>query len=145
MDRFPKFLSQYKQAKILLAGENFGCGSSREHASWALFEYGFRAVVAVSFADIFKNNALKNGLLPIALDRSAIDAITAAITTNPATQIQIDLAAQTIAWPGETRSFYINPFSKKCLLMGLDDIGYTLSFEKDIAAYEKLHNIFKIV
>lgn len=128
---------EYKNAQIFLAHSNFGCGSSREHAPWALLDYGFKAIIAVSFADIFKNNALKNGLLAITLPMAVIDVIHKEANRNPSEKVSIDLKAQTVTWKGKTHYFDINPFSKRCLLEGLDDIGYTLSFANDIAAYEE--------
>ncbi|MBU2542886.1 3-isopropylmalate dehydratase small subunit [Patescibacteria group bacterium] len=128
---------EFKFSEILLVGENFGCGSSREHAPWALLGHGFKAVVAISFAEIFKNNALKNGLLPITLSRKTIEKINGEIKDNPKIKMQIYLDKQTVIWQGDEYFFEINPFAKKCLLQGLDDIGYTLSFTKEIENYEK--------
>ena len=128
---------EFEFSGILLAGENFGCGSSREHAPWALQGHGFKAVIAVSFAEIFKNNALKNGLLPVVLSRKTIKKINDEIKINPKIKMQIFLEEQVVVWQEEKYFFDINPFSKKCLLQGLDDIGYTLSFIKEIANYEK--------
>ncbi len=129
--------SESKFSKILLVGKNFGCGSSREHAPWALLGYGFEVVIAVSFAEIFKNNALKNGLLPVVLPQEIIEKIIKEIKNNPKSKMQIILEDQIVVW-GECKYFFdINPFSKKCLLQGLDDIGYTLSFNKDIENYEQ--------
>ena len=145
--RKPEFTlnkSEYKEAKILLAHENFGCGSSREHAPWALLGYGFRAVVAISFADIFRNNALKNGLIVIELSRDIVDQMHKDVKKNPKEKGSVDLNTQTFTWKGMVYPFQINGFVKKCLLEGLDDIGYTLSFEKDIEAYEKLQDAAKI-
>jgi 3-isopropylmalate/(R)-2-methylmalate dehydratase small subunit len=115
---------------ILVSGRNFGCGSSREHAPWALEDYGFQAVIAPSFADIFKSNCTKIGLLPIALDAAACASIA------QAGEAQVDLAAQEVRWPGGTASFEIDPDIKHRLLNGLDDIGLTLAQEDAIAAYE---------
>jgi 3-isopropylmalate/(R)-2-methylmalate dehydratase small subunit len=135
---------QYKKAEILLAHENFGSGSSREHAPWALLAYGFKAVMGISFADTFKNNSLKNGLLIMELPREVIDAMHTEVEINPDEKAKIDLENQTITWKGIAYTFPINAFIKKCLLEGLDDIGYTLSFTKDIEAYEKLQAVSKI-
>jgi len=115
---------------ILVAGRNFGCGSSREHAPWALEDYGFQAIVAPSFADIFRSNCTKIGLLPVALDADACKAIA------EAGEAQVDLAAQEVRWPGGSASFEIDPEVKHRLLNGLDDIGLTLGQERAIAAYE---------
>ena len=122
--------------QILLAGDNFGCGSSREHAPWALTGFGFQAVISTSFADIFRNNALKNGLLPIIVDAPTHQKLLAMIAENPATELTIDMAAQTLSFPGGSVTFPIDPFNKTCLLDGVDELGYILSFEKDIAAFE---------
>ncbi len=123
-------------AQILLAGDNFGCGSSREHAPWALSSYGFRAVISTSFADIFRNNALKNGLLPIVVDKPTHQLLFALVEKAPRTQLTIDLPSQTLSFPGGSISFPIDSFNKTCLLNGVDELGYILSFEKEIAAYE---------
>jgi len=122
--------------QILLAGDNFGCGSSREHAPWALTGFGFQAVISTSFADIFRSNALKNGLLPIIVDAPTHRKLLAMVAENPATELTIDLAAQTLSFPGGSVTFPIDPFNKTCLLEGVDELGYILSFEKDIAAFE---------
>jgi 3-isopropylmalate/(R)-2-methylmalate dehydratase small subunit len=125
------------EAQVLFAGRNFGCGSSREHAPWALAGFGFRAVLARSFADIFRNNALKNGLLPIELDEHAYHKLRQALEEQPDCMITIDLASQTVQMPdGEPIQFEIDAFSKTCLLKGVDELGYLLSFENAIAAYE---------
>ncbi len=115
---------------ILVAGRNFGCGSSREHAPWGLEDYGFQAIIAPSFADIFRSNCTKIGLLPVALDASSVAAIAAA------GEAQVDLAAQEVRWPGGSATFEIDPEIKHRLLNGLDDIALTLAQEDAIAAYE---------
>jgi 3-isopropylmalate/(R)-2-methylmalate dehydratase small subunit len=125
-----------KGSQILLAGNNFGCGSSREHAPWALIGYGFRAVISTSFADIFRSNALKNGLLPIIVDADTHKLLVDMVEEAPRLEITIDLATQTITFPGGSVSFPIDNFSKTCLLNNVDELGYILNFEKDIAAYE---------
>ena len=122
--------------QILLAGDNFGCGSSREHAPWALTGFGFRAVISTSFADIFRSNALKNGLLPIIVDAATHQRLLTLVEENPAVELTIDLATQTLTFPGGSVSFPIDPFNKTCLLNGVDELGYILSFEKEIAAFE---------
>lgn len=128
---------RYQGAQILLTRENFGCGSSREHAPWALLDYGFRAIIAPSFADIFENNCYKNGLLPIKLDSTQVDSLFEQVYATPGFQLGIDLASQTISVPnGTTYSFEIEPFRKYCLLNGLDDIGLTLRHVDKIRAYE---------
>lgn len=129
---------QYKGAEILLAHENFGCGSSREHAPWALLGHGFRTIIAISFADIFKNNSAKNGLVLVELPREVIDMMHEDVVANPKEKLSVDLEAQTVTWKGKAHPFDINPFVKKCLLEGLDDIGYTLSFDTDIAKFEQI-------
>lgn len=131
---------RYQGASVLLARKNFGCGSSREHAPWALEEYGFRAILAPSFADIFFNNSFKNGLLPIVLDEKDIDDLFAQAEQNEGYQLTIDLAAQTVTRPDGTEySFEIDEFRKHCLLNGLDDIGLTLQDADAIAAFEAKH------
>jgi len=122
-----------KDAQVLVAGDNFGCGSSREHAPWALLQFGFRAVVSTSFADIFKQNSLKNGLLPIVVPA----AVQAELVASPGTIVKIDLSAQTLTLPdGRAVEFPIDPFSKHCLLEGVDELGYILKQELVIAEYE---------
>ncbi len=115
---------------ILVTGRNFGCGSSREHAPWALEDYGFRAIIAPSFADIFRNNCTKIGLLPVVVDEASVAAI------REAGEAQVDLAAQEVRWPGGSTSFEIDPETKHRLLNGLDDIALTLQQDEAIAAYE---------
>lgn len=120
--------------------ENFGCGSSREHAPWALEEYGFRSIIAPSYADIFFNNSFKNGLLPIILSDADVDELFQQVEANPGYQLQIDLAAQTVTRPdGKVLGFEIDAFRKHCLLNGLDDIGLTLQDGEAIAAFEAKH------
>lgn len=128
---------RYAGASILIARENFGCGSSREHAVWALDDYGIRAVIAPSFADIFFNNSFKSGLLPIYLDAAIVERLFKAVDANQGYQLTIDLAAQNVVTPsGEKIPFAIDEFRKFCLLNGLDDIGLTLQHAGDIQAYE---------
>ena len=128
---------RYKGAQVLLARKNFGCGSSREHAPWALQDYGFRAIIAPSFADIFFNNCFKNGILPIVLDEAVVDGLFKDTFANEGYHLQIDLEAQTITTPdGKTISFEVDAFRKHCLLNGLDDIGLTLQHVDEIRAYE---------
>jgi len=128
---------RYQGAQILLARENFGCGSSREHAPWALLEYGFRAVIAPSFADIFYNNSFKNGLLPIVLDREAVSRLFSETGATPGYRLTVDLAAQTVTTPsGEVFKFEVEPFRKLSLINGLDEIGLTLQHSDEIKAYE---------
>jgi 3-isopropylmalate/(R)-2-methylmalate dehydratase small subunit len=128
---------EYKPACILLAGDNFGCGSSREHAPWALLGWGFRAIISTSFADIFCNNALKNGLLPIVVDAETEQQLFQLVDQNPTATVTIDLSSQSLTLPhGRTTTFPIDPFSKSCLLQGIDQLGYLLKQEVKIAAYE---------
>ena len=128
---------RYQGAEILLARENFGCGSSREHAVWALTDYGIRAVIAPSFADIFYNNAFKNGLLPIVLPAEVVDRLFRAVAAQEGYRLTVDLAAQTVTTPdGEVFPFDVDPFRKHCLLEGLDDIDLTLQHADEIRAYE---------
>ncbi len=129
---------RYQEASILVAGANFGCGSSREHAPWALQQYGFKAVIAPSFADIFRNNCYKNGILPIALP----DDVTANLIDQTEEQegyrLMVDLEAQQVVEPdGTSHPFEIGDFEKHCLLNGLDEIGWTLQFDEKISAYEE--------
>ena len=126
-------------AQILLAGENFGCGSSREHAPWALTGFGFRAVISTSFADIFRNNALKNGLLPIIVDAETHRMLFDLVEEVPSIKLTIDLASQTLSFSGGSAVFPIDNFSKTCLLNGVDELGYIQGFEKQIAEYESAH------
>ena len=128
----------HKGAEILITGENFGCGSSREHAPWALLDMGFRCIIAPSFADIFYNNSFKNGILPIQLPRHQVDALMHEAETNPSSTLKIDLEKQTIT-RGNTLSFEfdIDSFRKHCLLNGLDDIGLTLEKDAAITDFEK--------
>jgi 3-isopropylmalate/(R)-2-methylmalate dehydratase small subunit len=138
---FPLNKPQYQGAEILLARRNFGCGSSREHAPWALLDYGFRAVIAPSFADIFFNNCYKNGLLPIVLSESAVDGLFERTKAFPGFRLTIDLERQTVASTDGAIShgFDIEPFRKHCLLNGLDDIGLTLQHADEIHAFEEKH------
>lgn len=125
--------------QILVAGKNFGCGSSREHAAWAIDGAGFRAVVSSFFADIFRNNALNNGLLPVQVSDDMLAAIFQAIEANPATQLKIDLEAQTIEIEGSTikESFDIAPYKKQCLMNGYDDVDYLVSIHQEIKEFEQ--------
>ena len=129
---------RYRGASILLARENFGCGSSREHAVWALEDAGFRVVIASSFADIFFNNCFKNGVLPIVLDAAILDLLFRETEANEGYRLRVDLEQQTITRPnGETIHFEVDEFRKYCLLNGLDDIGLTLQHADEIRAYEE--------
>jgi len=125
-----------KAAKILLVGDNFGCGSSREHAPWALLQYGFRAVISTSFADIFRGNSLKNSLLPIEVPRD----VHAELFGNPNATVKVDLAAQTLTLPsGRAVEFPVDPFARHCLVEGIDELGYILQQEPAIASFEAAH------
>ena len=127
-----------KAAQLLVAGKNFGCGSSREHAPWALLGYGFRAVVSSEFADIFRNNALGNGLLPVALPEPVVERIGALIASEPSSVFTIDLASRTFALPsGERFDFPVDPFARHCMLQGVDRLGYLVSKEPEITAFER--------
>ena len=129
---------RYDGASILLARDNFGCGSSREHAPWALLDYGFRCIIAPSFADIFFNNCFKNGMLPVVLQNAEVDRLFQEVGTQPGYRLTVDLAAQTVTTPsGATFRFSVDPFRKDCLLNGLDEIGLTLQHAADIDAYEQ--------
>ena len=130
--------SRYQGAQILLAGDNFGCGSSREHAPWALVDWGFRAVVSTSFADIFRSNALNNSLLPVELDAASHAELAQLAAVGEGVTLTIDLPSQSLHLPdGQSVEFPIDAFSKKCLIEGVDQLGYLLSFEDQIAAYEE--------
>lgn len=132
--------ARYRGAQILLARDNFGCGSSREHAPWALLDYGFRVVIAPSFADIFFNNCFNNGILPIVLPASTVDRLFAEVAATPGYRLQLDLAAQTLTTPdGDVIAFEVDAFRKHRLLNGLDDIGLTLQHVEEIKAYEARH------
>jgi len=139
----PEFVLNLPEAEgagIFVAGGNFGCGSSREHAVWALMDWGVRAVVATSFADIFHRNALKNGLLPVELEAGVHAELIRAALEDPRAELTIDLPTQTIILPGGHKGdFPIEPFDKRCLLEGIDPLGYLLSFSAEISAYEKRH------
>jgi 3-isopropylmalate/(R)-2-methylmalate dehydratase small subunit len=139
----PEFVlnkSEHAGVTILLAGNNFGCGSSREHAPWALADFGFRAIISTSFADIFRSNALKNGLLPVLVEKPVHQKLFEMVGANPGVQVTIDLASQSLLLPdGTSVAFLIDPFSKKCLLEGVDDLGYLLAQQERIALYEQAH------
>jgi len=126
------------KGKILVGGKNFGCGSSREHAAWAISDYGFDVVVSSFFADIFKGNALNNGLLPVQVSEGFLQKIFAAAEADPSSQVEVDLEQQkiTLVATGESESFEINPYKKACLINGYDDIDYILSNKEKIEAYE---------
>lgn len=137
---FPLNRPEAAGATILISGRNFGCGSSREHAPWALQDYGFRAVIAPSFADIFRSNALKIGLLPVTIEQAIYDELVAMYANEPQMALSIDLAAQTVTLPdGRQVSFPIDAFSKYCLLHGVDQLGFLLNQAEAIAAYEASH------
>ena len=131
---------RYQGTQILLARDNFGCGSSREHAPWALLDYGFRVIIAPSYADIFYNNSFKNGLLPVVLERDAVDRLFRETEAAPGYRLAVDLGTQTVTTPsGNVFKFEIDAFRKHCLLNGLDDIGLTLQHVDEIRAYEARH------
>lgn len=133
---------RYQGAQILVARENFGCGSSREHAPWALLDYGFRVVIAPSFADIFFNNCFKNGILPIVMDAEGVDQLFDEVSAKPGYRLSVDLDAQTVTTPGgHVFGFEVDSFRKYCLLHGLDDIGLTLQHADKIKAYEALRKV----
>lgn len=128
----------YREAQIIIAGDNFGCGSSREHAPWALNDFGIKVVISTSFADIFFNNCFKNGMLPIVLPQMEVDELMNDAQKGSNARITVDLEAQTITRPnGETMSFEVDSFRKHCLIEGLDDIGLTLKKSEEIANFEK--------
>lgn len=135
---FPLNQEQYKGATVLVAGHNFGCGSSREHAPWALMGAGLKAVVSTYFADIFKGNALKNGLLPIVVDEETQKQLISLAQEDPTTQVTIDLESQTLTLPdGRAVKFPVDPFSRYCLLNGVDQLGFLLNLDDDARAYEE--------
>ena len=136
-EAWPLARPEAQGAEVLVVGKNFGCGSSREHAPWALVAGGFRAVVARSFADIFKQNALKNGLLPVALDDASHAALVAALTADPTARVTIDLTTLQLSGPGVSASFAVDPFARRCLLEGVDELGYLLSKLPAIEAHEQ--------
>ncbi len=134
--------ARYQGASILLARENFGCGSSREHAPWALQDFGFNAIIASSYADIFYNNCFKNGMLPIVLPAATVDNLFKAVEANAGYKLTIDLAAQTVTTPsGEVHKFEVDAFRKHCLINGLDDIGLTFQQADKIKAFEAKHRL----
>ncbi len=129
---------EYAGAAVLLAGDNFGCGSSREHAPWALVGHGIRAVISTSFADIFRNNALKNGILPIAVDAETHEELSQLARSTTPLELTVDLQSQTILLPrGRVKQFPIDGFAKSCLLEGTDELGYLLKFASQISEYEE--------
>lgn len=126
--------------KVLVAGKNFGCGSSREHAAWAIADYGFRVVVSSFFADIFRNNALNNGILPVIISDGDLQHLLKMITENPSTEIKVDLSGQQISAGHWSSTFEINPYKKDCLMNGYDDIDYLLSLREEIRAFDLKSN-----
>ncbi len=137
---FPLNQEKYQGCQILLAGDNFGCGSSREHAPWALMGWGIRTIISTSFADIFRNNALKNGLLPVIVDGDTHQYLTSLVGAEVLVSATIDLAEQTLRLAdGFQTGFPIDPFSKTCLLEGVDQLGYLVKYESRIAEYEMQH------
>jgi 3-isopropylmalate/(R)-2-methylmalate dehydratase small subunit len=130
----------FRPARILVGEQNFGCGSSRENAVWAVYDYGIRAVIAPSMGDIFRANSLKNGLLPVILDADAVAGLIASLQANPGSEIEVDLEAQTVTSGNSTvHRFEIDPFSRHCLLNGIDELEYTLSQNDKIDAFERRH------
>lgn len=137
---FPLNQPQYQSARVLVAGHNFGCGSSREHAPWALMGAGIRAVVSTYFADIFKGNALKNGLLPIIVDEPTQQQLISLAQEDPTAEVVVDLEAQTLTLPdGRAVTFPVDPFSRYCLLNGVDQLGFLLGLDDEARAYESAH------
>jgi len=125
--------------KILVAGKNFGCGSSREHAAWAIYDYGFRVVVSSFFADIFKNNALNNAVLPVVVSDKFLQSLLSDIQQNPKTEVTVDLLNQQISFDGKSEQFEINAYKKECLINGYDDIDYLLSLNNEIREFDLAH------
>ena len=129
---------RYRNARIMVAEQNFGCGSSRENAVWALYDYGFRMLIAPSFGDIFFNNCLKNGLLPVTMPKDIVAGLLASLRAMPGQTLQADLASQTVVFPdGAGHQFSIDPFAKHCCLNGIDELDYTLSRMDEIVAFER--------
>ena len=138
---FPLNSPAARDASILVAGHNFGCGSSREHAPWALLDFGFRAVISTGFADIFRNNSVKTGLLPVTLQPQAHALLLGILAKSPRAQVTIDLAAQTATLPdGSSHRFPLDPFARHCLLNGVDELGFLLENDAAITAYEAGHS-----
>ena len=138
VEAFPLNRPEWRHARIVVAGRNFACGSSRENAVWALHDAGIRACIAPSFGDIFRSNALKNGLLPVVLPAEAVADILAQVTGEPGACVRVDLETQTVTAPdGGVHPFEIDPFARRCLLEGLDELAFTLAHEDDIAAFER--------
>ena len=129
------------KGKILVAGKNFGCGSSREHAAWAIFDYGFRVVISSFFADIFKNNAMNNGLLPVVVSDAFLKKLVETIQKDPKTELVVDLEKQVVALGGVNQGFEINPYKKSCMINGYDDIEYLLSLNEEIRKFDKEHEL----
>ena len=125
--------------KILVAGKNFGCGSSREHAAWSIYDYGFRVVVSSFFADIFKNNALNNAVLPVVVSDEFLKNLLEAIQKNPSTEVTVDLQNQVISYGNQSQKFEINAYKRECLINGYDDIDYLLSLNKEIREFDVAH------
>ena len=125
--------------KILVAGKNFGCGSSREHAAWAIYDYGFRVVVSSFFADIFKNNALNNAVLPVVVSDKFLQELLEALQQTPQTEVTVDLINQQISYSGKSEKFDINAYKKECLINGYDDIDYLLNLNKEIKEFDLAH------
>jgi 3-isopropylmalate/(R)-2-methylmalate dehydratase small subunit len=126
--------------KILVAGKNFGCGSSREHAAWAIYDYGFRVVVSSFFADIFKNNALNNAVLPVVVSDEFLKNLIDTITKNPSTEVTVDLENQVISYGNQSQKFEINAYKRECLINGYDDIDYLLSLKQEIREFDVAHS-----
>ena len=139
----PQFIlnrPEFRDARILVAERNFGCGSSRETAVWSLYDYGIRAVIAPSFGDIFQNNSLQNGLLPIVLPAAAVETLIASLNQTPGSHMAVDLVDQQVAGPdGTSYGFDIDPFRKQCLLAGTDEVGFTLGLRPEIEAFENAY------
>lgn len=128
----------YRPARIVVAARNFGCGSSREHAVWALYDYGIRAAIAPSFGDIFYSNCLKNGLVPVALPDEAVQGLIDHLIAHPGDRVTVDVVEQTVVFPdGFTHAFFLDPFAKHCIVKGLDELDFTLSQSAAIAAFER--------
>jgi 3-isopropylmalate/(R)-2-methylmalate dehydratase small subunit len=134
---FPLNRPEYAPARIVVGGANFGCGSSREHAVWALYDYGIRVAIAPSFGDIFRGNAIKNGLLPVVLPEAAVASILQRLQREPGARLHVDLERQHVDSGGVEHTFAIDPFSKRCLREGLDELAYTLTLAPHVAEFER--------
>lgn len=141
-DKFPLNLKKYDEAKIMVTGENFGCGSSREHAAWAIADWGIKVIIAPSFSNIFYSNAIKNGIIPIVVDKKVVEKIFNEERKSKSYEIEIDIENQKITLPRKGYDFEIDPYSKRCIIEGIDDMDYLLSKIEKIRDFKKTHSSF---